>query len=154
MFENSDEILTVAQVSEMLYIGINTTYELLNTGKIKGFRVGRVWKIPRDALIASFRSGKGRNYLIDYDPLCLVFAWMKPTTNSLRNTAFLPLSQSSGTFQIEALKCTFIDNGMRYTQLHGLLKVKIQAALTFACMNLKNWQHGDTSAVITLRPSF
>jgi len=34
-------------------------------------------------------------------------------------------------------------HGMRYTQLRGLLKVKMQAALTFACMNLKqlaNWK--------------
>lgn len=33
-------------------------------------------------------------------------------------------------------------HGMRYTQLRGLHKVKMQAALTFACMNLKklaNW---------------
>jgi len=32
---------------------------------------------------------------------------------------------------------------MRYTQLRGLLKVKMQTALTFACMNLKklaNWK--------------
>lgn len=35
-------------------------------------------------------------------------------------------------------------HGMRYTQLRGLLKVKMQAALTFACMNLKKlatWKH-------------
>ena len=34
-------------------------------------------------------------------------------------------------------------HGMRYTQLRGLHKVKMQAALTFACMNLKklaNWK--------------
>jgi len=34
-------------------------------------------------------------------------------------------------------------HGMRYTQLRGLLKVKMQAALTFTCMNLKklaNWK--------------
>ena len=34
-------------------------------------------------------------------------------------------------------------HGMRYTQLRGLLKVKMQTALTFACMNLKklaNWK--------------
>lgn len=35
-------------------------------------------------------------------------------------------------------------HGMRYTQLRGLLKVKMQVALTFACMNLKkiaNWKY-------------
>lgn len=35
-------------------------------------------------------------------------------------------------------------HGMRYTQLRGLLKVTMQVALTFACMNLKKlatWKH-------------
>ena len=35
-------------------------------------------------------------------------------------------------------------HGMRYTQLRGLLKMTMQVALTFACMNLKKlatWKH-------------
>ena len=43
-----DEILTVEEVSELLYIGRNTTYDLLRSGELKGFRIGRVWKIPRN----------------------------------------------------------------------------------------------------------
>lgn len=43
-----DEILTVEEVSEILYIGRNTTYDLLRSGELKGFRIGRVWKIPRN----------------------------------------------------------------------------------------------------------
>lgn len=45
-----DEILTVEEVSEILYIGRNTTYDLLRKGELPGFRIGRVWKIPRQAL--------------------------------------------------------------------------------------------------------
>ena len=44
------EILTVEQLQELLYIGKNTAYELLNSGKLKGFRIGRVWKIPVKAV--------------------------------------------------------------------------------------------------------
>ena len=45
-----DEILTVEEVSEILYIGRNTAYALLKSGELPGFRIGRVWKIPWQAL--------------------------------------------------------------------------------------------------------
>lgn len=47
---NDNEIMTVEEVCEVLYIGRNTAYDLLNSGQLRGFRIGRVWKIPRDAL--------------------------------------------------------------------------------------------------------
>jgi len=50
MFDNYDEILTIEQLMELLCIGRNKAYELLNTGEIKGFKIGRVWKIPRQML--------------------------------------------------------------------------------------------------------
>lgn len=50
MFDNYDDILTVAEVMEILYVGKNTVYRLLNEGELKGFRIGRTWKIPRDSL--------------------------------------------------------------------------------------------------------
>lgn len=50
MFSDYNEILTVTEVMELLYIGKNTAYRLLNSGEIQGFRIGRTWKIPRDAL--------------------------------------------------------------------------------------------------------
>ena len=49
--ENS--ILTVLSVSEVAeYLGVwkNRVYELLNAGKLKGFRMGSTWKISRMAL--------------------------------------------------------------------------------------------------------
>ncbi|MEH2959219.1 excisionase family DNA-binding protein [Candidatus Merdisoma sp. JLR.KK006] len=50
MLNQYPDIMSVWDVSEVLCIGKNRVYELLEKGSIKGFRIGRVWKIPRDAL--------------------------------------------------------------------------------------------------------
>ena len=50
MLNDYSDILTVAEISETLYIGKNRVYELLENGSIKGFRIGRVWKVPKEAL--------------------------------------------------------------------------------------------------------
>lgn len=50
MFEGYDEILTVAEVMEILYVGKNTVYHLLNRGELKAFRIGKTWKIPKACL--------------------------------------------------------------------------------------------------------
>ena len=55
MFESYDDILTVEEACEALKIGFNAMYELLNTGKIKGYRNGRVWRIPKAALVEFIR---------------------------------------------------------------------------------------------------
>lgn len=38
-------IFTPMEVMDILNIGKNTMYTLLNTGELKGFRVGRSWRI-------------------------------------------------------------------------------------------------------------
>lgn len=50
MLNDYEDIMTVSDISKILYIGKNRVYELLETGKLKGFRIGRVWKIPKEAL--------------------------------------------------------------------------------------------------------
>jgi len=50
MFNQYEDIMTVSDVAEALFIGKNRTYELLNKGVLKGFRIGRVWKIPKAAV--------------------------------------------------------------------------------------------------------
>lgn len=50
MLENPYDILTPEEVMEELMIGKNAVYRLLNSGELKGFRVGRNWKIPRKAV--------------------------------------------------------------------------------------------------------
>ena len=50
MFEEYADILTVEECCEALRMGYNAIYELLNSGKLKGYRNGRVWRIPKAAL--------------------------------------------------------------------------------------------------------
>ena len=50
MFDEYGDLLTAEEACEALRIGHNLIYELLNNGKLKGYRCGRVWKIPRLAI--------------------------------------------------------------------------------------------------------
>ena len=51
MLNQYSDILSVPDVAEVLSIGKNRVYELLDNGDLKGFRIGRVWKIPKDAVL-------------------------------------------------------------------------------------------------------
>ena len=49
--ENADEeLVTVEELCAMLMIGKNLAYKLLSSGKIKCFRINRIWKIPRSGV--------------------------------------------------------------------------------------------------------
>ena len=50
MFEDYPDILTVEEACEALRVGYNAMYELLNSGKLKAYKNGRTWRIPRAAL--------------------------------------------------------------------------------------------------------
>jgi len=50
MDNDTTALITVEEVCEALMIGKNAAYRLLAEGKIKSFRVGRIWKIPRVSL--------------------------------------------------------------------------------------------------------
>lgn len=50
MFEQYGDLLTAEELQEILGVGKNTAYELLKSQKIKCFRIGRLWKIPRKSL--------------------------------------------------------------------------------------------------------
>lgn len=43
-------VLTAREAMEILGVGRNTIYRLLGSGKLKGFRVGRSWRITEDSL--------------------------------------------------------------------------------------------------------
>ena len=47
---SANEILTVEEVMDSLYIGRNAVYRLLGTGQIKAFKIGKTWKIPDKSL--------------------------------------------------------------------------------------------------------
>ena len=51
MLEDYCDILSVEEACNALRIGANQAYDLLNSLKLKGYRAGRVWKIPKQALI-------------------------------------------------------------------------------------------------------
>lgn len=50
MFEQYDDVLTVDEACEALKVGHNMLYNLLNSGKLKAYRCGRIWRIPVAAL--------------------------------------------------------------------------------------------------------
>lgn len=59
MFSEYDEILTVGEACELLKIGYNQIYKLLNAGKLKGYKCGRVWKVPKEAVIRFIKNRAG-----------------------------------------------------------------------------------------------
>ena len=50
MLEQYQDIMTTFDVAEALCIGKNHVYKLLGDGSLKGFRIGNVWKIPKEAV--------------------------------------------------------------------------------------------------------
>ena len=50
MLEQYDDLLTLDELCEVLQIGRNTAYQILNSGFIPAFRIGRRWKIPKTSI--------------------------------------------------------------------------------------------------------
>ena len=50
MENTSETLMTIEELCEELLIGRNAAYKLLEDRKIKGFRIGRIWKIPRESI--------------------------------------------------------------------------------------------------------
>ena len=50
MLDQHQDIITIPELCEILMIGKNRAYELLQVGAIRGFKIGRIWKIPREAV--------------------------------------------------------------------------------------------------------
>jgi len=51
LLNQESDILTVDDLCEVLRIGKNAAYKLINSGKIKCYRMNRVWKIPKVSVI-------------------------------------------------------------------------------------------------------
>ena len=47
MFDDFPDILTVDESCEVLRIGHNALYALVNSGKLNAYKNGRVWRIPK-----------------------------------------------------------------------------------------------------------
>lgn len=52
-------LMTVPELAEYLGIGKNRAYELLRKNIIKGFRIGTVWKVSKDAVELYIREKSG-----------------------------------------------------------------------------------------------
>ena len=50
-YRRYDEIMTVEDLMEFLAIGRTTAYGLLRSGKIKSFKIGHIYKIPKENLL-------------------------------------------------------------------------------------------------------
>lgn len=50
MLEEYSDILTTEEACEVLRVGHNALYELLNSGKLQAYRNGRVWRIPKESI--------------------------------------------------------------------------------------------------------
>ena len=50
MLDEYEDILTADEACEALRMGHNALYALLNSGQLKGYRNGRVWRIPKVAV--------------------------------------------------------------------------------------------------------
>lgn len=46
----ADDLLTVETLCQKLQVSENTAYQLLKSGQLKGFKVGRMWRIPQSSL--------------------------------------------------------------------------------------------------------
>lgn len=58
MFREYPDVLTPQQVQEMLGVGQRLTYQLLREGKIQNVRMGKLYRVPKAAVIDYLYSGK------------------------------------------------------------------------------------------------
>jgi len=47
LFENYKDVVNIEDLTQMLDIGKNKAYELINSGIIKSFKIGKIHKIPK-----------------------------------------------------------------------------------------------------------
>lgn len=66
MLEQYDTLLTVADLRKILNIGRNCAYNLVNQGVIPSVRIGRTWKIPKDAVICYLNQWKSDSICLDH----------------------------------------------------------------------------------------
>lgn len=51
IFADYPDVVSISQMKEMLGIGKSVAYRLVQTNKIKSFRIGRIYKIPKKNII-------------------------------------------------------------------------------------------------------
>ena len=61
MLSEYPEVFTTDEAAEVLRVGFYTLYDLLQSGKLKAYRNGRLWRIPKKSVI---------QYIIEQSKLC------------------------------------------------------------------------------------
>lgn len=61
MLDQYGAIITVEELQEILCIGRNTAYMLLNSGTIPALRIGKKWRIPKEAVLYYLSQWKKNN---------------------------------------------------------------------------------------------
>ena len=51
MLNQYDDVLTVSDLQEILSIGRSGAYDLLRTGAIPSIKIGKKYRIPKDAVL-------------------------------------------------------------------------------------------------------
>ena len=51
------ELMTIKQVADYLQVSISTVRRMLADGRLNGFKVGRAWRIPREAVAQLLNEG-------------------------------------------------------------------------------------------------
>lgn len=51
LLDQYGDVINVEDLCDILFLGRNSAYRLLNSGCLGAFRVGRCWKIPKAAVI-------------------------------------------------------------------------------------------------------
>ena len=59
MFELYDDVLEIEDVCEILKMSRNCVYAVLKCGELKGYQQGRIWKIPKQAVIEFVKKKSG-----------------------------------------------------------------------------------------------
>lgn len=52
IFANYPDVVSIDELKNMLHIGRNTAYKLLNENKIKAIRIGKKFIIPKSSVIS------------------------------------------------------------------------------------------------------
>ena len=51
MFSKYPDVVSVSELMDMLHIGKDTAYKLLQSGKIKSIKIGKKYRIPKSFVV-------------------------------------------------------------------------------------------------------
>lgn len=67
MFEEYEPVMSIQDVCDALMVGKNTVYNLIKSGKLNSFRIGKIWKISKNELVKFVCQEANLSYTINSD---------------------------------------------------------------------------------------